>query len=190
MSPEWLTAIGTIGTFVVIAASAIAALMQLRHMRGSNQIIALNEVRETIESAEFQAAESFVVRELPERLKDPSVRAALLMPFFPAEFQPVRTVANFFETFGALVKNGIIDPRIACDLWGGVTIRAWDALAPVTTDRRTLPGWSAVWENFEYLTVLSNRFYAAHPDGAYPKEMERLPLPELWPEAKATRDVT
>jgi hypothetical protein len=33
LSPEWLTAIGTIGTFVVIAASAAAALFQLRHMR-------------------------------------------------------------------------------------------------------------------------------------------------------------
>jgi len=190
MSPEWLTAIGTLGTFVVIAASAIAALMQLRHMRGSNQIIALNEVRETIESAAFQAAESFVLRELPDRLNDPAVRTALVMPFFPAEYQPVRTIANFFETFGALVKNGIIDPRIACDLWGNVTIRVWDALAPVTANRRTLPGWSAVWENFEYLTVLSKRFYAEHPNGAYPKGMERLPLPELWPEGKATRDVS
>ena len=43
MSAEWFTAIGTLGTFVVITVSAIAALMQLRHMRGSNQIIALNE---------------------------------------------------------------------------------------------------------------------------------------------------
>ena len=68
MSPEWLTAVGTLGTFVVIAASAIAALLQLRHMRGSNQIIALNEVRETIESPAFQAAERFVVQELPPRL--------------------------------------------------------------------------------------------------------------------------
>lgn len=53
MSPEWLTAIGTIGTFVVIAALAAAALFQLRHMRGSNQIMALTEVRETVESADF-----------------------------------------------------------------------------------------------------------------------------------------
>jgi hypothetical protein len=55
MSAEWVTAIGTIGTFVVIAASAVAALVQLRHMRGSNQIAALNELRETMESESFQS---------------------------------------------------------------------------------------------------------------------------------------
>lgn len=190
MSPEWLTAIGTIGTFVVIAASAAAALFQIRHMRASNQIIALNEVRETIESPAFQAAEAFVVRELPKRLDDPAVRRALSMPFFPAEYQPVRTVANFFETFGALVKNGIIDPEIACDLWGGVAQRAWDALGPVTANRRSRPGWSGLWENFEYLTVLSKNFSRNHPGGAYPKGAERLPLPELWPEAEETGDVS
>jgi hypothetical protein len=190
MSPEWLTAVGTLGTFVVIAASAAAALMQLRHMRGSNQIIALNEVRETIESPVFQAAENFVLRELPQRLEDPAVRAILLMPFFPSEYQPARTVANFFETFGALVKNGIIDPEIACDLWGGVAIRAWDALTPVIANRRAMLGTSALWENFEYLTVLSKRHLKNHPEGGFPKRMERLPLPEMWPETKARHDVT
>ncbi len=38
MSAEWVVAIGTIGTFVVIAASATAALVQMRHMRSANQI--------------------------------------------------------------------------------------------------------------------------------------------------------
>ena len=189
MSAEWLTAVGTLGTFVVIAASALAALMQLRHMRGSNQIIALNEVRETIESPAFQAAESFVVRELPSRLEDPEVRAALLTPFFPSEYQPARTVANFFETFGALVKNGIIDQEIACDLWGGVAIRAWDALTPLTANRRAMLGASALWENFEYLAVLSKRYLESHPEGAFPNGMERLPLPQLWPETSARHNV-
>ena len=73
MSPEWLTAIGTLGTFVVIAASAVAALMQLRHMRAGNQIVALNEARETIESPAFQETLLFT-RELPQRLTDPEVR--------------------------------------------------------------------------------------------------------------------
>jgi hypothetical protein len=190
MSPEWLTAIGTLGTFVVIAASAIAALMQLRHMRGSNQIIALNEVRETIESPAFQAAERFVVQELPQRLDDPGAREALLTPLFPSEYQPARMVANFFESFGAMVKNGIIDQEIACDLWGGVAIRAWDSLAPLTANRRGILGQSALWENFEYLTVLSKRYLEKHPDGAYPKGIERLPLPEVWPETKARHDVS
>ena len=56
MSLELWNTIGTVGTFVVIATTAIAAIVQLRHMRSSDQIAALNELRETIESEHYQAA--------------------------------------------------------------------------------------------------------------------------------------
>jgi hypothetical protein len=60
MSLELVNTFATLGTFSVIAATAIAAIVQLRHMRGSNQIVALNELRETTETAEFRAAQLFV----------------------------------------------------------------------------------------------------------------------------------
>ena len=47
MSLELANTLATLGTFVVIAATAIAAILQLRHARTSNQIAALNELRET-----------------------------------------------------------------------------------------------------------------------------------------------
>ena len=72
MTADWVTAIATVGTFLVILASAIAALAQLRHMRGSNQIIALTECRETLESDGFRQAQQFVSYELPKRLRDPN----------------------------------------------------------------------------------------------------------------------
>jgi hypothetical protein len=50
MSFELVNTLATFGTFVVIAATAIAAVVQLRHARSSNQIAALNELRETMES--------------------------------------------------------------------------------------------------------------------------------------------
>src|ERR671925_3502 len=98
MSPEWLTAVGTIGTFLVIAASAIAALIQLRHMRGNNQIVALTECRETLESPEFREAQRFVSYELPKRLEDPVERRRIAQPQsqFEGEYRAIDTVANFF----------------------------------------------------------------------------------------------
>jgi hypothetical protein len=183
MSPEWLTAIGTLGTFVVIAASAAAALFQLRHMRGSNQILALTEVRETIESAAFQSAELFI-SELANRYDDPQVRKGLLAPFLPPELQAVRYVANFFETFGAFVKNGIIDSYLACDLWGGVVARNWEALGPVVASRRARRQTPGLWENFEYLAAISKKFHDDHSAGTLPKNAPRLPLPQPWPEAQ------
>src|SRR5579863_5076906 len=117
MTAEWLTAIATLGTFVVIAASAVAALLQLRHMRGSNQIVALTECRETLESDAFQEARAFVVTELPQLIKNPDTRDKLSSPVFPKELRPAGNVANFFESMGAFVRFDIIDRNIACDLW-------------------------------------------------------------------------
>ncbi|HVS45979.1 MAG TPA: DUF4760 domain-containing protein [Verrucomicrobiae bacterium] len=181
MSPEWLTAIGTLGTFIVIAASAVAALMQLRHMRAGNQIVALNEVRETIESSAFQETLLFL-RELPQRLTDPEIRRSLADRTFPAEYQRLRTLANFFEHLGTLVKKHIIDADIAADLWGGVILVNWYALAPIIANRRLAMDQPAVWENFEYLAVLCQKFRERHPKGTFPRGIERMPAPEIWPE--------
>lgn len=173
MSPEWLTAIGTLGTFVVIAASAIAALMQLRHMRGSNQIQALTECRETLESDRFQEARRFITHRLPALLQDPHMREQFeKAQTFPDELQQISFVANFFESMGAFVRFGIIDRTIACSLWCAVVVSSWDSLLPVTEMRRQTD--AAIWEYFEYLAVLSKRFMEEHPT-TYPRGMERMP---------------
>src|SRR5579863_7145346 len=175
MSPEWVTAIGTVGTFAVIAASAIAALVQLRHMRGSNQIVALTECRETMESPEFRDAQKFVSFELPERLKDPVERRKVCVLPFVGEYEAIGTVANFFESMGGFVKCGIIDRRIACDYWAYVVLRNWNALLPVTTFVRESLKTKALWENFEYMAVLAKQFSVKYPNGSYPEGFPRMP---------------
>lgn len=175
MSPEWLTAIGTLGTFVVIAASAAAALFQLRHMRSSNQIVALTECRETLESPEFREAQRFVSFELPKRLKDPAERhRAAQLPFI-GEYEAIGTVANFFESMGMFVKTGIIDKELACDFWCYAVVRNWNALAPVTTYVRKTLNLPQLWENFEYMAALSDQFMKTHPAGVFPAGAKRMP---------------
>lgn len=173
MSAEWVTAIATAGTFVVIAASAIAALMQLRHMRGSNQIVALTECRETLESPEFREAQRFVSYELPQRLQDPAeCRKAAQIPFV-GEYTAIASVANFFESMGLFVKSGIIDKEIACDFWSYVVLRNWHALLPVTSYVRERIGQPALWENFEYMAALADEYQLRHPT-SYPPRMRRM----------------
>jgi Domain of unknown function (DUF4760) len=175
VSPEWVTALGTLGTFLVISASAIAALVQLRHMRGSNQIAALTEFRETMESDKFQSAQRFVSFELPQRLKDPVERVkATTLPFHD-EYTSIATVANMFESLGGLIKSGVIDREVACDVVSYIVIRNWDAMLPLTTYLRRAFVNPALWENFEYLALLSKRFQAKYPNGAYPKGEPRMP---------------
>jgi len=173
MTAEWVTAIAAIGTFVVILGSAIAALVQLRHMRGSNQIVALTECRETLESPEFRDAQRFVSYDLPKRLQDPvEARKVAAIPFVD-EYQAIATVANFFESMGLFVKSGIIDKDIACDFWAFVILRNWNALAPVVEYVRSETG-PALWENFEYMAVLASVFTEKHPS-SYPAGWPHMP---------------
>lgn len=173
VSAEWVTASATVGTFVVILTSAIAALVQLRHMRGSNQIVALTECRETLESPEFRAAQRFVSFELPNRLRDPAEAKRVATIPFSGQYEAIATVANFFESMGLFVKNGIIDKDIACDFWAFVIMRNWDALAPVVeyVRRETAP---SLWENFEYMAVIASQYNARHPS-SYPAGWPRMP---------------
>ncbi len=177
MSAEWVTAVGTVGTFLVIAASAIAALVQLRHTRGSNQIIALTEIRETIESPDFREAQHFVSYELPKRLTDPKevLRIAQPQSQFEAEYKAIDTVANFFENIGVFVKNRIIDERLACDMWSYVILRNWHALAPIVVFVRQDLHEPRIWENFEYLAVMCEKYTRRHPNGEFPAGARRMP---------------
>lgn len=175
MSAEWLTAIATAGTFVVIAASAVAALIQLQHIRGSNQIAAMTEFRETMEGEEFQRAQRFVSFELPQLLKDPAEQIKATTLPFSDEYAAVATVANMFEALGSFVRNGVIDANVACNVVALIAVRNWDALLPVITYVRRKVHSKALWENFEYLALLSKRYIQTHPSGDYPRGVPRLP---------------
>ena len=67
------------------------------------------------------------------------------------------------------------------NFWGGI-IAVWRRIAPVTALYRRKQG-SAVYENFEYITVLAEEWKAKHPHGTYPPGMRRIELKDEWLEA-------
>jgi hypothetical protein len=176
-SPEWITAIGTVVTALVIAASACAALIQIRHMRGGNQIAAYNECRETMESEEFRNAIQFVRSQLPERLKDPSTSEKIVAGGLSGDYVGIRLLANFFETMGLYVRTGLIEERLACELWSALVLMTWNALRPITAAARKQLG-PGIWVNFEYMAFLAKRHDERFPNGEYPRGVERMPLEE------------
>ncbi len=183
MSAEWLNAGAALGTLILIAASAVAALLQMRHLRSANQIIALTEVRKTMESPEFHEALMYVLRELPTLTQDSEIRRKMLEMPLPKEFEQARTVANFFENLGVFVKHGALGRSITCDMWGYGILQSWDRLAPLIANRRHAAKNPALYENFEYLAVLSRRFRQRYPTGAYPRDVPHMPAADVWPEA-------
>lgn len=175
MTPEWISAIASIVTMVVIGASAIAALLQLRHLRGSNQIELIANWTEAIEGERFQNALAFLQKDLDTYLLDPKKLQMLDWNPIPPELQQVRTVANHFESIGSFVRRGIIETDVACDLWAFIVVASWKKCAPVLNYVRRSLDSQALWENFEYIAVLSDRWLKTHPDGTYPANQLRMP---------------
>jgi len=188
MTPEVWTAVASVGTFIVIAATAIAAIVQLHHIRGSNQIVALNEFREAFESPEMVRARANLGM-LAERLKDPAVRRELESPVLPDWYQHMQFPCRLMETLGGYVKHGIVNADIVIDLWGAPIARFWDAMAPAIVIMRRTRG-DALYENFEMLAALIKQYIAAHAGkvSLYPKNLVRIAPPDRWAEEdKAAR---
>jgi len=139
MSLELVNTLATLGTFLVIAATAIAAVVQLRHTRSSNQIVAMNELIEVQHSPEYKAARNFCHTELPDLLKDPAFRSQIVAyakkerVSTEIENQVTTTmmVADYYENMGMLVKRGFIDRETTLDLFSYLIKAEWERLAPV-----------------------------------------------------------
>ncbi len=179
---EWLTAAGTVGTFIVIAVSAVAAFIQLRHVRSGNQFSVLSELQQKMDSPDFKKAVDFIRYEFPERIEDPAFRRQMLANSSP-EAHMLRDIAQFLDLEAAqVVKHHMVPEALACDWLYVPVVPCWDALAPLIASRRAVLGYR-LWEDFEYLAFLCKRFRERHPSGTYPKGTPGLPLPEPWPEA-------
>ncbi|MBV8638306.1 MAG: hypothetical protein JO322_09490 [Candidatus Eremiobacteraeota bacterium] len=187
MTAEWLAAIASVATFVVIAATAVAALVQVRHLRNTNQIAVFTELRHRMEVPDFQEGICFIRFELPERTDDPEFRRRLL-DRTTRESEIVRDIGNFIDgAIAPLVKHRMVDRTLACDLFYFPVVMCWDHLAPFIATSRAMLGYT-MWEDFEYLALLCKNFRARYPEGTYPRNTPRLPLPEPWPEGLVQRE--
>jgi hypothetical protein len=175
MSLEAWSTIASLGTFAVIAATAIAAIIQLRHTRSSNQLAAITEMRETFESEKFRQSRCLVLEQVPKLLADPVERNKLGGEILSPELYAIRDVANFFETMGVLVKFGIVDQTLVCDLWDGVVFKTWKQLEPVIMIRRNVSD-RGLWASFEYLAVICEKSLSKNQGDHYPRGVRRMTI--------------
>lgn len=187
MSLQLANTLATLGTFLVIAATALAALVQLRHMRGSNQISIMSDLLSKRNAPEFSSAMQFVSTGLPQKMQDPAFRYQLVNRSARTQenavfIVEVNALGNFYEETGMLAKSGLIDVKLLCDMHSDTIAGVWDDLSEVTAIFREHFG-KALWENFEYLTVLAQDWLAKHPSGMYPANVRRIDLPNKWHEA-------
>jgi len=192
MSLEFLNSIAPILTIVIVAATAIAALVQLKHMRAGNQISALLAIGEELSTEKYADAADLVRHNLAAAMEDPVYReyeVALTLnrpaPAVDQTYVEIRRasvfVGNAHEQLGILVKSGIVDRDMLLDRYNWLILLQWRRLEAVTALSRAAMGNTTAWENFEYLAVLSEDYMAKHQRGTYPRGIRRIVLTNRWP---------
>lgn len=176
---EQLSAIGTIGTFVVIAASAIAALIQLRHLRTSNQLTGLLNILGRTEDPQFAEWRQETKRLIEEQIGDADFRQSLELNTFDRRQAPFVHLYNWYDYVGSLVKQGLLPVESVMDTVGGVLIRDWREGEDLIAICRRRAG-QGIWENFEYLVVCSKRWQEKYQNGRYPKHFPRIAVEDRW----------
>jgi hypothetical protein len=176
MSLELLNALASVGTFVVIGATAIAAVVQLRHMRASNQLEGLLSVLARVEDANFNRWVTTAQRQLPELLADPEYRQSVIDGSFDRDVAWLN-LANSYDWVGSLVKNRLIPIDAFLDVYAYRVMQAWKVIEPVAALVRPHVD-DAIWENFEYLCVKAEDYVSTRgARGTYPKHVRRLSIP-------------
>lgn len=191
MSLEVLNTVASLATVTIVAATALAAIVQLRHLRAANQINALISVGEKLDGRDFADALSLVNSNLESAMADPAYRDYEVS--IHRRLPPPRTdqryvemhhalvlVGNTFELLGLLVKNRIVDQSMLVDQYCGIIFGAWKRVAGYVAFGREV-GDPAGYELFEYLAVLSEDWLKSNPS-SYPKGVRRYPLHNPWPQ--------
>lgn len=175
---ELLNTIAALGTFAVISATAIAAVVQLRHIRTSNQLEALLDIVARLEGETINKLISDTRRELPAMLADPAYVQSVVDRTFDRNVAWLH-LANQNERIGSLLKYKLIPEDPFLDVYWPVVMQTWEIMLPMTALLRTTVWGEAIWENFEYMYVRASMFKDRYEGGNYPKDTPRADIPKL-----------
>jgi hypothetical protein len=179
MTPEYLTAAASIGTFLVIGATAIAAIVQLRHMRASNQLTGLLNVLSRIEDPTFNEWFDAAQEQIAENMADPKYRRSIQSESFTRRNNAWLNLCNSYEWVGSLVKHDLIPEEPFMDVYSARVLNTWETVEEVVAIRRRR-GDPSLWENFEYLVVRARAWERDHPHGSFPAKEQRLQIVDKW----------
>jgi hypothetical protein len=175
-----LSALAETGTLLVICASVIAALVQLRQMRGGNQLQALLSLERDFRAPELQAALTYVQEKLPQRLTDPEYRRELeTIGFIDPAAHPEMVACNWLNEMGTLVKRDYVSEGTFMDLFARLIVHCWKQIAPAVAIMRRTRG-AAQYHDFEYLAMRAAAWLQRNPHGMFPHAFPRTPLPDRW----------
>jgi len=160
-------------TLIVVGAASVAAIVQLRHLRTSNQLNALLAILNEWNLSAVQEALAELLA-IPDKMRDPQYVASLTGPGAIDRVTHREFLAlDLWEQIGTYCKHGLVDERILLDITSTQAGRCWRCAEPAIALLRQRSG-PAAFENFEYLAVRAQLWERRYPDGTYPRRLPRM----------------
>lgn len=164
---EAINTAATVATLVVLTAGAIAAAVQLRHMRTSNQLQVFIDIYSRAQTPQMQHLFDTVQNEVPKLTQDPAYVGKLSTRAMRAPDSPL-LLGFWFDEVGVALRERLVSERLMFQIGASAdaTVRCWNALRPLVEAVRTHS--PAAFVHFEYAAVRAKQWLAAHPEGDYP----------------------
>jgi uncharacterized protein DUF4760 len=181
---ETVNSLAPILTAAIIGATAIAAMIQLRHMRAANLISALWSVHQAMNDPAYRQARRALRDHLTRLMADAAFRdyvtqrilgrpAADVPEPYVATAEAATTIGNTFETLGNMIITGLIDREIFMRNYAWIIDGEWGRLEPYILHVRKAERGDGLYEDFEYLTVTAREWIKQNPV-SYPKGAPRI----------------
>lgn len=156
MNWEIVSAVSTVLTTIIIAATAIAAVSQIRQLRLSTQLEGLLALHREFNAPDMGQVRAYVKDDLPALLRDERYRQSLLAGDTNTHAHKEFVLCNYWEKIGSLVREGVLDPDLYLDIGAYRCIEHWEQLRPaIELVRKAEP---LQWESFDYMVGLSRDY--------------------------------
>lgn len=187
MNAQVIGAWAEVVTAVIIGASVVAGLVQLRHMRAGNELEGLLRLERDFRDPQLQSALIYIQETLPQRLEDPLYRRQLeTIGFVNPAAHPEMIVCNWLNKVGTLVKHGLVSEEPFMDIFARLIAYCWKEVAPAVAIMRRTRG-EAQYHDLEFLAARATAFLERNPSGTLPRSFSRAPLTDGWRETDADR---
>jgi hypothetical protein len=182
MSDAGIGTLAAVLSTVIIAVSAVIAVVHLQHVRASNELDGILSLERDFRSDQMQSSLQYLQTDLPARLQDPAYRASLeRRGFIDSGEHPELIVCNWCNTMGTLVKHHVVSETMFMDMFARLIAFSWERLEPVVAIMRRTRG-DIQYHDFEYLAIRARIWLRRYPGGTFPKGHNRHPIVDVWRE--------
>src|SRR5256886_8611122 len=125
-------------TLLVITATAVAALIQLRHLRAQNTLNAELAILKDWNDPQFRQWRHYIAGEMQTKIKDPTFLAEYDAPEVDRSRHPELYACDWLEQIGSYLKYRLPDAAVMLAVTLISINRLWSEFAPASNHQRAL----------------------------------------------------